>query len=136
MKIEYNSNYQGCFVCGKENQEGMKLDFLYDEKEDMVFTQYRFKDFMQGFSGLVHGGFLSMLLDEVMAKACLQKGLPAVTARFEVWFRKPVFVGEEMTFQGRVREFKGKKIEAEALCIDKNGNKRASARAIFIKSEA
>ncbi|MGQ9614785.1 MAG: PaaI family thioesterase [Spirochaetota bacterium] len=135
MKVDYNSNYQGCFVCGKKNHEGMKLDFFYDEREALVFTKYRFKDFMQGFSGLVHGGFLSMLLDEVMAKACLQKGLPAVTARFEVWFRKPVFVGEEMTFQGRVKGVRGKKIEVEALCIDGNGNKRASAMAIFVKSE-
>lgn len=113
----------------------MRLDFLYDTQRDEVYTTCMFKKYMQGFSQVVHGGFLSMLLDEVMAKACLQKNIPAVTARFEVRFKKPVFVEEEMTFLGKVTEIHGKKIQTEAFCVDREGFERVSARALFVRSE-
>jgi len=134
VKLEYDPNYEGCFVCGKVNPQGMQLCFSYDEKNDVVFTVCKFSRYMQGFEGIVHGGFISMLLDEVMAKACLQKNIPAVTAKFNVRFKKPVWVEEEITVRGRVAEIHGKKIKTEALCVDIEGSERASAHALFIQT--
>jgi acyl-coenzyme A thioesterase PaaI-like protein len=74
-----------------------------------------------------------MLLDEVMAKACLHRGLTAVTVQFEVRFRKPVYVGEDMLFSGRVVEQKGRRILAESRCEGSDGTERATAKALFLR---
>ena len=127
-------SYQGCVVCGKENAQGLKLEFFHDEETDEVSTRCSFPPTAQGFEGIVHGGFISMVLDEVMAKACLQKKMPAVTGRIEVRFKKPVHVEEEVEFRGRVLEVRGKKIIAEARCLSRAGEGRALAEGLFIRA--
>lgn len=129
-----SGSYQGCFVCGKENAQGLKLDFFHDEETDEVSTRCSFPPTAQGYEGVVHGGFISMLLDEVMAKACLQKKIPAVTGKIEVRFKKPVHVEEEVEFRGRVLEVRGKKIIAEARCLSGAGEGRALAEGLFIRA--
>jgi acyl-coenzyme A thioesterase PaaI-like protein len=133
MRIDYDDTYQGCFVCGKQNLQGLKLDFFYNGEREEMYTRCRFDSFMQGYERIVHGGFISMLLDEVMAKACLHRDLTAVTVQFEVRFRKPVFVFEEMVFYGRVVEVRGRRIKTEARCVGEEGEERATAAALFIR---
>lgn len=88
---------------------------------------------MQGFEGIVHGGFISMLCDEIMAKACLAKNIIAVTGTLEIRFKKPVYVHEEIWFFGRVIEKRGKKIRLKARCSDRNGIEKATALGLFIE---
>jgi acyl-coenzyme A thioesterase PaaI-like protein len=132
MNIAYDDDYQGCFVCGKQNLQGLQLDFLYDAEQGEMCTRCSFAPFRQGYEHIVHGGFVSMLLDEVMAKACLQRELVAVTVQFEVRFRKPVYVSEEVAFRGRVLEVRGRRIKAEARCLGEGGEERATATALFL----
>ena len=135
MRIDYSSEYEGCYVCGKNNPLGMKLDFTCDHSSGEMVARYSFDEYMQGYSGIVHGGFISMLLDEVMAKACLNRKYAAVTARIEVRFKKPVYVNEEVTLRGRVVSVKGKKILTESFCLDPDGLTRASASALFLLTD-
>ena len=74
-----------------------------------------------------------MLMDEVMAKACLFSDMQAVTARIEIKFQKPVLANEEMEIRGKIQEIRGKKIKLSSLCIDKKGETRASANGLFIR---
>ncbi|MBA7659645.1 hypothetical protein ES703_67630 [subsurface metagenome] len=131
--LSFNEKYQGCFVCGRENSKGLRFDFLYDEVNDEVYSHCSFDDYMQGYEKIVHGGFISMLLDEVMAKICLYKKIQAVTARIEVRFKKPVYVDEEIVVYGKILEMRGKRISLTARCIDHKGEERALARGLFIR---
>jgi acyl-coenzyme A thioesterase PaaI-like protein len=133
VDVDYDETYQDCFVCGKENLKGLQLNFYHDAERGGMVTRCRFGSYMQGYRGIVHGGFVSMLLDEVMAKACLQRGITAVTAQFEARFRKPVHVDEEVEFHGTIVELKGKTIRTEARCTGSDGVERAGARAIFFR---
>ena len=56
---------RGCFVCGIENPVGLGLTLLSDGRCVEVLVQFR--DEHCGFTGVVHGGLLSTVLDEVMA---------------------------------------------------------------------
>jgi len=134
VTIDYSPDYEGCYVCGKKNENGLQLDFQYDNRRNEVYTFYTFKQFMQGYDSIVHGGFISMLLDEVMAKACLQKNIIAVTAKFEIRFKKPVYVNEKMEFRGSIAEIKGKKIRTVSVCTGNDGDVSAEATALFISS--
>jgi uncharacterized protein (TIGR00369 family) len=133
VTVEYDESYQDCYVCGKENLEGLQLDFYYDAEQDEMFTRCTFRSYMQGYKNVVHGGFLSMLLDEVMAKACIHRSVIAVTVQFDVRFRKPVYVHEKLFFYGKVIEQKGKKIRTESRCVDSENGVRATANAVFLQ---
>lgn len=134
MAIEYSPGYEGCYVCGKKNEHGLHLDFQHDAVRNEVFTTFSFEEYMQGYKTIVHGGFLSMLLDEVMAKACLYNDLTAVTAKFEIRFKKPVYIHEKLEFRGRISEIRGKKIYTESVCTGPEGGVRAQASALFIRA--
>jgi acyl-coenzyme A thioesterase PaaI-like protein len=130
MEIDYTDTYQGCFVCGTENAKGMRLRFDCDEKGE-VRTEWTPKPYMQGFENIVHGGFIAMVLDEVMAKVCLYRGTPAVTVRMEVRFKKPVFVGESLLLGGRCVEARKKSLRIEAYCLGEDNETKAEAHGLF-----
>jgi uncharacterized protein (TIGR00369 family) len=56
---------RGCFVCGIDNPAGLGLTLLSDGR--CVEVPVQFRDEHCGFTGVVHGGLLSTVLDEVMA---------------------------------------------------------------------
>jgi len=130
MEVDYTDTYQGCFVCGTENREGMRLQFSADENGE-VRTEWKPAQYMQGFENIVHGGFIAMVLDEVMAKVCLFRGTPAVTVRMEVRFKKPVFVGESLELRGRCVEARQKSLKLEAYCLGEDEERKAEANGLF-----
>ncbi len=129
IKLDYSSDC--CFVCGKKNPKGLKLDFNYDKKAETVSASIIFKDYMQGYSNIVHGGFISMLLDEVMAKACVYNGYNALTGRLEVKFIKPVYVNKRVNFFARVDKVKNKIIWLSSWCSNNTGEILAKANGVF-----
>lgn len=132
MEIGYSDSYRGCFVCGKDNRRGMCLEFFWDSEKREAHATWRPERYMQGYENVVHGGFITMVLDEVMAKVCLFTGTPAVTARMEVKFMRPVYVSEELEIRGRYTEARGKRLKLEASCSGKGGEERAKAQALFL----
>ena len=133
MKLLYDSDYQECFVCGIANSRGLKLKFSYDKDSEEAYISYSFQQYMQGFKNIIHGGFIFMLMDEVMAKACLFNDIQALTARIEIKFQRPVYADEEIEIRAKIREIRGKKIKLSSWCIDKNGDRRVSADGLFIQ---
>ena len=132
VEVEYSDTYEGCFVCGRENPNGLRLEFSRDTEKKEVYTRWRPKEYMQGFKEVVHGGFITMVLDEVMAKVCLFDKKPAVTLRIEVRFIKPIRVDEEIIVRGRCVETRGRRLKLEAWCEDGAGEKRVEAGALFL----
>ena len=55
----------GCFVCGLQNPQGLRLDFVSDAR--VVESCFQFRKEHCGFRGTVHGGLIATVLDEVMA---------------------------------------------------------------------
>jgi len=54
-----------CFVCGESNAVGLKLRFTTDGR--VVHTRFRLRAEHIGFRGVVHGGILATVLDEIIA---------------------------------------------------------------------
>ena len=59
---------RSCFVCGESNPLGLQLRFHADGDE--VRTRFVPRPEHIGFKGVVHGGLLATLLDEIMVWAC------------------------------------------------------------------
>ena len=56
-----------CFVCGKDNPIGLKLRFDWDGKT--ARAEFTPTELYQGWQGVVHGGIIAVMLDEVAAWA-------------------------------------------------------------------
>jgi acyl-coenzyme A thioesterase PaaI-like protein len=98
--------YRGCFVCGQDNIIGLNLNFHSDG--ETVRTKWFPDRRHEGYKGIVHGGLLAAVLDEVMIKAILAKDIRCVTASMEVKYKAPAEVGDELLFEGRMTEQKGR----------------------------
>lgn len=100
---------QWCFVCGKENPIGLQLTFI--EKDESYITTFTARPEYQGYDGIMHGGLVSTILDEVMVRYLNAKGLNAVTAKLEVRFRKPTPIGQQLTATGKITGKRGNMYE-------------------------
>ena len=120
--------YTWCFACGKANPIGLKLEFEYTDKEcSAIFVPQREH---QSYDGRMHGGLISTLLDEVMGNYLyIKTGKPAYTAKIEVRFRQPVFIGEKIKAIASVKHQKGKMVEMTSKIIKEDGVLAAEAEA-------
>jgi uncharacterized protein (TIGR00369 family) len=123
---------QRCYVCGKENPAGLRVDFEIDRDAKTIRGRFRTLPEHQGYEGIVHGGILSALLDEAMAKLAFSLGLPAVTAEITVKFRAPVTPGEELTVTGKITNAARRLVLAEAK-IEKGSTVVAEATGKLLK---
>src|SRR5512147_525637 len=105
---------QRCYVCGKKNPVGLAVDFEIDAVARAMSASFIPSDDHQGYEGIVHGGILSSLLDEAMAKLAYGLGIPAMTAEITVKFKAPAAPGDRLLVSGRLTEESKKLILAEA----------------------
>ncbi len=89
---------QMCFACGSANPVGLKLTFHHDG-EDYV-TTFTADRVYQGYHGVLHGGIMATLLDEIMARAVWASYGPAATAKLEVRYRRPAPTGQPIEVRG------------------------------------
>jgi len=124
-------NNNKCFVCGKDNPFGFKLDFVLDGR--ILRSEVFFDDRFQGFKGIVHGGIISTMLDEVMVNLAVRLGLNAVTANLNVNLRKPAIINKKYFLVGEIISEKGKKVFSKAELKDADGNVVADAEGLLVK---
>lgn len=122
---------QMCFACGKENPIGLKLEFV--KEEDRVSADFTPTMVHQGYSEIMHGGLVTTLLDEAMAKVINIRGIKAVTATLDMKFRNPVLIGKSLKIFGELVEEKKRRCVLKAWLEDEEGKILAEASSIFIK---
>lgn len=129
------ARYSGCFVCGESNQIGLQARFYYDGK--MAISEITADEKYAGYKNIFHGGILSTMLDEIMIKSLLAEGLYVVTAEMTVRFKKPVYTGDKLRFEGYKTGIKGPVYITEGKAINQNGEIIAEATGKYIapKSE-
>lgn len=98
--------YPYCFVCGDRNPTGLQIQFFADD--DRALAEYTAGDQFEGYQGLLHGGLMAALLDEVMIKAVLVKNIIVLTAQMEIRFKKPVATGQKILLEGKITRQSGR----------------------------
>lgn len=124
-----------CYVCGKENPAGLKLDFEHPQA-GVMRAKVVFKKEHQGYKGIVHGGFVATVLDEMMVNLAWKEGQPVVTAEMTFRLHKPTPVGEPILFEGKNGPAQKKLIPATAEARDRKGTLLASAEAKLIRLQS
>ena len=125
--------YSRCFVCGDKNEIGLKVDFF--DEEGKAKAEYIPTDNFEGYKDILHGGIISALLDEVMIKAIIAKGLITVTSEMNVKFKKPVKTGEKLFFEGEIKKDKGKIVLTKGKALKEDGSLVAFAEGKYFRVE-
>jgi len=68
---------------------GLRLHFTADI-QGRVSASFRGQWILQGYSGVLHGGVISSLLDAAMTHCLFYRGIEAVTAELTVRYLRPV----------------------------------------------
>ncbi len=118
-----------CFVCGEKNPFGLQLEPTGENGKGLILWTPQKRH--QGYTGVVHGGLISTLLDEAMAYAAMSLAGFCVTAGISVKFRKPVRTDEPVRVESVLLERRGRilKLSAEVL---QDGEVKAGGTATFI----
>ena len=117
--IDTSQGYELCFGCGPKNPIGLKLNFQWDGKTARAeFTPTKF---YQGWSGIVHGGILTTVLDEAMAYAAMFEGLNCVTASIEARLKHPALIDEPLIITSSITKRERKLVETKAAISLKDG---------------
>lgn len=76
-------------MCGPQNPASFHLKFKR-EGENTVSTDFVGTSIYQGYTGIMHGGVLSAIMDCAMTHCVFAKDVEAVTADLKIRFLKPV----------------------------------------------
>ncbi|HRC62940.1 MAG TPA: PaaI family thioesterase [Dehalococcoidia bacterium] len=120
-----------CFGCGRHNPIGFHL--VFEREGDAVVARYDPRPEDQGFPEVMHGGLLSLLLDEAMGWAMYADGVFAVTAKMEVRFRRAVGLDAPVTARARIMRSRGRRIEVEASLTNEAGEVLVESSALFMR---
>lgn len=120
-----------CFACGPQNPIGLKLKIEGDANG--VSTRFLPTAEHEGWEGVVHGGIVATLLDEVIAWICVKNGIRAVTARLDLRFRAPARVGEELSAHAEIVETRGRATKCKAEVRSNEGEVIAEAQALLLR---
>lgn len=110
-----------CFGCGKDAAQGIQLPFLYSRSKQEASTFFVPPSWMTGHPGILHGGFISLFLDEVMAKVLKGLGLRGMTANLNVDFRRPARAEQMISLTAGVLRIEGRKAFLKARLEDHDG---------------
>lgn len=100
-----------CFGCGSQNPVGLHLQFYRLPGDEGAWAAWTPTRAYEGYSGMIHGGIVCTLLDEIMAWSLYARSTWAVTAKMQTAFRKPVLIGEPVRLIGKVTRDRGRALE-------------------------
>jgi acyl-coenzyme A thioesterase PaaI-like protein len=101
------------------------------EGVDRYETTFSFDERHQGGPGLVHGGLVAALLDEVCGLLVTWYRFPSVTGRMFLHYRRPVPINRPLLARAYVEETKGRRVYIRGELVDDN-EPLAEARMAFV----
>jgi uncharacterized protein (TIGR00369 family) len=124
-----------CFACGTLNAGGLGLALHVEPGRSWVDLALDSR--FEGWEGVIHGGILCTILDEVMAWALVGEDNWGVTARMAVDFRRPVTAGMPVHAEGWITRSRRRLADTEARIIEPaSGDVLATATGVYVAASA
>ncbi len=128
-------NSRFCFVCGLENPYGLGLHF-YETAPGEVTVETIVPPHFQGYPGVVHGGIVASLVDEVLGRAHMgtdpEKARFLYTAKLTVEYHQNVPVGEPIRIVGHAGVSKRRAARSTAEITNMDGEVLVKAEALLV----
>lgn len=115
-KFEHVDGYE-CFGCKPTRSEGLLLEPKLENGK--VVDELVFNNSFAGMNGLVHGGFISMALDEMMGYTItLSKEKLSLTTNLNIEFLRPVKCGEKYRIETMILQHEDSKVVTAGEIIE------------------
>lgn len=128
--VRLQMNY--CFACGKNNPDGMRLRFTYDEERDCFVCRFRLGKRYTGPPGHAHGGIIATILDEAMGKVNKLRHVVALTSTITVDYLKPVPLNKPLRVESREVYVRWRHHTNIAEILNQKGEVLAKSKGLFI----
>ena len=127
------SHFAHCFGCGEKHPTGLHL-VAHVGNEMNITAEFVVSENHQGAPGLAHGGLLSLAFDEALGKLMWLLRAPAVTARLETDFLKPVPMGSKLFISAEITGQVSRKVYCPAVgrLNSPDGEIAVRAAALFV----
>ncbi len=102
-----------CYVCGPDNPLGLRVPFKPDGEMGSR-AEYVARREHGGWNGILHGGVVFSLMDEAFGWCLFFRDIPAVTAKIETRFHKPIRIGASLEIKAWVVRQRKKLFDARA----------------------
>jgi uncharacterized protein (TIGR00369 family) len=89
--------HRNCMACGDPD---LRLEFVL-EPENTLCARLTPGEEACSYAGTVHGGLLSLMIDEIATCSLFAHGIEAVTARMKIRYRHPVRPGVALEIRAR-----------------------------------
>lgn len=120
-----------CFACGELNTTGLRLRLHLAGKGS--WTEIVLSDRFEGWQGIVHGGILATIADEVMAWSLFTDDHVGLTARLAVEFRRPAPLDRPIRADGWIESRRRLRYDTTARIVDAtSGELLAEATGIYV----
>ena len=120
-----------CFGCGDLNEGGLQLQLYL--VPGACWTELSVPERFKGWEGVIHGGIISTILDEVMSWSLIERDLWGVTARMSVEFKRPLIVGQAIRAEGHIVEDRRRIVTAAGRIVDaETGDELATSEGTFV----
>ena len=132
--IDKQPNSQHCFVCGLDNAKGLGMSF-YNTGPGQVEASYTVPESFEGYPGVVHGGIIAAMLDEVVGRVAMTEDPNhfLVTAKLELRYRAPVPIQTELKLLGRLERDRGRLVTAAGEIVLPDGTVAVEAEATLME---
>lgn len=134
---EKQPNSRMCFVCGLENQFGLKARF-YELENKEILALFTPAEEHQGYPGRLHGGIAATILDETIGRAIMvhySSDIWGVTVDFSMRLKKPVPLNEEVRVVGRITKDGSRIFEGSGEIVLADGTVAISAAGRYMKMD-
>ena len=118
-----------CFACGKDNENGLHLEFSFLEQEKRIETTFLPSNKYQGWKGIVHGGIIATVMDETMAKLVHRLGYRVLTASLDIRYKELARTLEPLKVSAEITNLSKRLIYTRAVAQLRNGKTVAEAHA-------
>jgi acyl-coenzyme A thioesterase PaaI-like protein len=125
-----STEYQLNFIHGLRNPTGLHLQ--YHLEGDRVVTTWTPTDDHAGFPGLVHGGLIAGVLDDVMGRCSVLQRRWVVTGRMETRYREGAPIGAPLRVEGWSTRLTRRVMQAEASMTLETGAVVAQASGTYL----
>ena len=120
--IHKQPNASMCIVCGRDNPISLHMQF-YDNDKDTVIGRCTPDERYQGYPGIMHGGILATILDEVVGRVSMVGDHHhfMMTVNLTVKYRHPVEINTPLVAVGTAVRMRGRLGKAEGKIILPDG---------------
>lgn len=124
------SEYQQNFVHGLRNPAGLQLQYRLEAER--IVTTWTADERHAGFPGVVHGGLIAAVLDDVMGRWAALHHRFLVTARLRVRYRGAAPLGVPLRIEGWSTRLLRRALHTEGRVLTPDGRDVAEATGTYL----